>query len=370
MPHETRTITAKVSPAVEARIVSSRTLVGGASDSTPAAPVVTAGSGMARLGASIFVAQDDSTSLAVIGDDGCVDAVRLFDPISGKDRFVDALGNKRLKPDMEAIAIVRAPAAIASRLGAPASACDAVLVLGSGSLERRRDHIALVFVATPLERSRVVTVYARALYEQLRGEAALVGEGQLNVEGAAVIGGGRTLRLFNRGSGQTAITASVDLGVESLLDYLARAKSNAEATFDAPVLNPTRYDLGRSAAGFTVSITDATVIPAPLAGAPATAAGEIVIVSAVAEETNDATLDGATSNTMIGVMPKAGSLLIAPLTHAGAAASLKVEGLAVREAAWVDRELRVRLAGITDPDATELATASVLVEIDLIYRAR
>lgn len=358
-------ISAVVSPLLEASILSTRSLV-----RDDSAPAVTAGSGMARVGAWIFVAQDDSTSLAAIGDDGTIHALRLFGPIDGADRFLDVLGNKQLKPDMEAVAIVRLSAETASRFGAPARAADAVMVLGSGSVEDRRDHVAIVFPGTPLARSIVITVQARGLFDRLRNEPALVGEGQLNIEGAAIVNDARTLRLFNRGNG--GVTASADVDVSALLEYLVRAKTSADASFGAAISNAIGYDLGTSRRGFPVSITDATVIRAGLPEAPPDAAGEILIVSAVAEETTDATIDGAISDTIIGLMSADGSMLMTPLMQDGAPASHKIEGLAVRDAQWSGphdkRELRVRLAGITDPDATEVSTASLLLEIELVCR--
>ena len=70
---------------------------------TPPTPAITSGSGIARVGPWIFVAQDDSTMLAARADDGRTDFLRLFPPVNGADRFLDTFNNKKAKPDLEAV---------------------------------------------------------------------------------------------------------------------------------------------------------------------------------------------------------------------------------------------------------------------------
>src|SRR3712207_9475390 len=63
-------------------------------DGTP----VTAASGIAPLGDGWLVAQDDATSAAWLRGDHVV-PVRVLPPVDGHDRFSEAAGTKRLKPD-------------------------------------------------------------------------------------------------------------------------------------------------------------------------------------------------------------------------------------------------------------------------------
>src|SRR6185369_6584191 len=130
-----RTVTAVRSPALDARVLRASPIVApGRRDGDP--PAITGGSGLARVGRWTFVAQDDSTFLGAIADDGRVEAVRLFDPIAGADRFHVALKNKAVKPDMESITHIQVPHAEAAALAGVRSrteAVDALLVVGSGS---------------------------------------------------------------------------------------------------------------------------------------------------------------------------------------------------------------------------------------------
>jgi hypothetical protein len=347
-----------------------------ASKSTsPNVPAITAGSGATRIGSWVFVAQDDSTMLAARSDDGRYDAVRLFPPIEGADRFLDSLQNKKLKPDIEATVAVPVPDRLAAHFGVASPGRGrpvwAVLALGSGSKPKTRDRIALVFPAEPLSSSRVVQIQADALYTRLRAEPAMVGAGgELNLEGATLVDNGAYVRLFNRGNGATgSVNGSVDVSVSSLLAYLASAAKAASAPFDDRFANPKRYRLGMSSDGFPLSITDAVTI-APLRGMPRRLKGEIHIYSAVVEHISNAVVDGFTSDASLVLELPDGQVVVAPLTGVDGASSFKVEGIAVTKAEWrgAPASLHVELVGIVDMDSTDLVTPSKILSLELVFQ--
>ncbi|MDP9430587.1 MAG: hypothetical protein M3Q47_17770, partial [Actinomycetota bacterium] len=146
-------------------------------DATP----LTAASAIAPLGDGWLVAQDDSTS-AGWWRAGSVVPLRLLPPVEGHDRFSEAAGTKRLKPDLE----VACPADVD---GEPA-----VLVLGSGSTDRRtRGVLVRLDDGQPLVHAGELA----PLYGLVARQLGLA-DGQLNLEGASRHGG--TVRWFNRGN--------------------------------------------------------------------------------------------------------------------------------------------------------------------------
>jgi hypothetical protein len=358
-----RTVTAVRSPALEARVVSGSYVVApNAREGAP--PAIRGGSGLARVGRWTFVAQDDSTLLGAIADDGRIETVRLFEPIDGADRFHVALKNKKVKPDLESItriSVPRAEAAALSGVRQRAHAVDALLLLGSGSTPDFRDRVAVVFPAAPLSRCRVAAVRPRALYARLRADREFVADGQLNIEGLAVVLGGRFVRIFNRGNGTAgSATSSVDVAAPALLSYLSRARENPDAPFDVPLENPMRYDLGTSN-GVPIAIGDAITLP------PGRHSGEMILAACVAEATTDANEDGAISGTTLALQLPDGTMLATPVMGVNNLAALKIEGLAVRSAVWRDGRLRLKITGVVDPDSPDPASPSVIVELVVTY---
>lgn len=350
------TIVGERPAAISARILSTRPAL-----SPDGLPAVTAASGVVFHGGRAFIVQDDSTLLAVANPDGTFGAVRLFPAVAGADRFLDSLGNKRAKPDAEVIFAL--PARAGRRVPGGLFRSAGLVVMGSGSLAGARDRIAVVDPGTPRGSARVVTIEARSLYARLRAEPRLTGPGgQLNLEGGVVVDRGRALRLFQRGTAAGAMVASVDLPLEPFLAYLAAARRSPDARFDVPFLRFRRYDLGATREGSPIAITDATMARLP-------GARELVLYSAIAEDTGDVTRDGTVSATTVGVELPAGRLLLAPLLQGGKATSMKVEGLAVRSVDVRGSTTRVQLLGVVDPDATDPATPSTLVEIELTLQA-
>lgn len=140
---------------------------------------VRAGSGLAWLGGELVVAQDDTSFLARLdpAKPGAASAIELDHVVRRRRVFEARLGNKKDKLDLEACAPLPD---------------GRVLVVGSGSLEIRERLVVL----SPDGTARIVD--ARCLYSTLRARHDFSGA-ELNVEGAAVVGG--SLVLVNRGNG-------------------------------------------------------------------------------------------------------------------------------------------------------------------------
>lgn len=278
-----------------------------------APPHVRAASGVAAVGPYLAVVQDDANWLALLDVAArAVHAVPLPPGPGGHRLFDDRVAPKRLKLDLEAcVALPGEPVALA---------------FGSGSLPPRERVVML-----RLERDRpaladVLIKDAAPLYAALR--AALdPGGGELNLEGAAVVGD--RLRLFHRGN--TAVRqpgapagASCDVSLAAL-----RAWLDGAAPPPTPA-NPVRYDLGRLA-GVPLTLTDAT--PAP---------GGLVFLAA-AEDSPDAVRDGPVTGSVLGVLD-AGGARWAPLCAAdGRPLAIKAEGVALDPGGRVARV-------VIDPD--------------------
>ena len=203
-------------------------------DGTP----VTAASAIAPLGDGWLVAQDDSTSAAWLRAGG-VTAVRLLPPVEGHDRFSEAAGTKRLKPDLE----VACPAEVDGQ--------PAVLLLGSGSTARRTRGVLV-----RLDDGRpVVQAGELAPLHGLVARCLGLPDDQLNLEGASRHGG--TVRWFNRGNLAAGVRpGSVDVPLAGLVDAVLGRTDPAAV----PVEQPRVYDLGE-VAGVGLAVTDAVALP-------------------------------------------------------------------------------------------------------------
>jgi hypothetical protein len=329
-------------------------------------PAVAAGSGMATVGNWTYVAQDNSNMLAALGMEGATDVIRLFPPIDGADRFLKVLGNRKVKPDIEALVMIPAARDFASKLGVSKDDAKqgALFALASGSTAATHDRVALIYPNDVPARCRVIPILATGFYARMRAEQVVTsGSGAVTFEGAVMVNDGKAVRFFNRNK-KGGHSTSIDVAAADLLDYLVRARKDPSVPFEAKLANPRQYDLGVSPLGTTITIGDATVIPGKLAGAPKTMAKDVIVISAAAEEEDD-TVAGA----LLGVLIPDGTLLLAPLTGQENASGLKVEGLAVRSASWEGNghQLHAKLRGVVDPDAADPAVPSPLVEMDLTF---
>jgi hypothetical protein len=272
---------------------------------------VTAASGIAPLGGGWLIAQDDAT-FAAYRTAGSTTAIRVFPPVEGHDRFTEAEGTKRFKPDLE----VACPAEVD---GAPA-----VLLLGSGSSPRRtRGVVVTLEEGEPAARSGELAPLYHAVAHRLG-----VPLDQLNLEG-----GGRrdeTMRWFSRGNRAAGIaSASVDLPVQAIVDAVLGRADAAQIAVGRSLT----YDLGE-VGGVGLEVTDAVALP-----------DGRMLVSAAAEDTPNAVDDGPVVATALALLDDADLLAVAPIPAVGRAVA-KVEGLALREV----RDDEVHLLAVVDID--------------------
>jgi hypothetical protein len=257
-------ITAALDPALAARVIRSIPLryADGADPSLDRPAHVRSASGIVRFGGRIAVIQDDANFIALIDPDtGLADAITLPAGEGGLRQFDDLRGNKRFKLDLESCVVIG----------------DTLIAFGSGSLPARER-----VVAVRGGDARVID--ASALYARLRAAGEFSGS-ELNVEGAAVLGG--TLRLFNRGNGaprdgRLPVNASCDVDLAAFLAYLDGAPAPSPA-------HVVQYDLG-AIRGFPLTFTDAVTF------------GDAVLYSAAAEDSPDATRDGPVAGAAIGII--------------------------------------------------------------------
>ena len=292
---------------------------------------VRAGSGVARFGDRLVVVQDDANFLAFVDPaTGETRAVPLPAGADGRRQFDDGRGNKHHKLDLEAV--FAAPA----RDGRPL-----LVALGSWSTSRRE---LIVTVTGRDERDAVATVHdAGTLYAALRADPEFA-PGELNVEGAALRGG--LVQLMSRGNG-AARGDSPSRNSAGVLNWEAlRAYLEAPAGAPPGLERVRQYDLGQLD-GLPLGFTDAAV-----------AAGDVLLFSAAAEDSPDATRDGLVTGSVLGVIDPDGSARWTPLRDpTGTPLTAKVEGIVPATA-----EAR-RLFAVVDLD--DPTAASELWEVEL-----
>ncbi|RBY75618.1 hypothetical protein DQ239_16180 [Blastococcus sp. TF02-09] len=291
-------------------------------DGTP----VTAASAVAPLGDGWLVAQDDAT-IAAWRRPGSVVPVRLLPPIEGLDRFSEAAGTKRLKPDLE----VACPAEVD---GAPA-----VLLLGSGSSPRRmRGVLVRLLDGEPVATAADLS----PLYERTAGLLGLPLD-QLNLEGAARHRD--RVRWFQRGNLAAGIpSAGVDLPLEALVAAVLGRAGAAEV----PVARPLRYDLG-DVEGVGLAVTDAVALP-----------DGRMLLSAAAEDTPNAVDDGPVVATALALVDDDTVVAVAPLPEVDGHVH-KVEGLALR----AFEGGTVHLLAVVDDDDPGAPSAELDLRVEL-----
>ena len=278
---------------------------------------VRAASAVVRLGDAFLVAQDDATHAACWSPRD-VTRLRLLPPVDGLDVFSEAAGTKHLKPDLEAACEVR--------VGDGAGA----LLLGSGSAPARRRG-CLVSDTGDGPSSTVADL--GPLYDALAAALGLA-DGDLNVEGACVVG--EALRVFSRGIPAGGVpSASADVALADVL----RAFTTGEPLRRPQLQDVRRYDVG-DVDGIGLAVTDAVTV------------GDLVLLSAAAEDTPNAVDDGPVAGSVLLLVDGAQVLGRADLP-AVAGEALKVEGLAVRQ----PREDGVDLVAVVDADEAQAPSA-------------
>jgi hypothetical protein len=284
---------------------------------------VRATSALARLGDGWLVAQDDATHAARLAG-GRVERLRLLPPVQGLDVFSPDAGTKHLKPDLEAACAVDVD-------GDPAA-----VLLGSGSTVHRRGAVLVVGDREPAVRSADLG----PLYDAVAAALA-VPDGQLNVEGAAVVGD--RLRLFQRGNLTAGVASgSVDVDLAALLDAV-------RGRHDPGELVPTdarQYALG-DLGGVGLAVTDAVALP-----------DGRLLVSAAAEDTSNPVDDGRVVGSMLALLDGDEVRGAALLPEVDGAVQ-KVEGLGLLETG-LDV---VRLLCVVDADDPEAASVALTVTV-------
>jgi hypothetical protein len=265
---------------------------------------VSAASGLVRTGEHIYVAADDERELAVFPAVGDAPG-RLVRFLPG-ELPADVEQRKRDKPDMEALALLPPT---------PDAPGGALLGLESGSTPNRRggvlwrldEHGALDGEPRHLDLG--------VLYAALEAEIP-----DLNVEGATV--SGERLLLFQRGNGRAGVNAAIALDLTTALGS-GDAAVSPEALTDIR-----RHDLGE-VGGVRLCFSDATAV------------GEDVLFTAVAEGGRDTYRDGFCAGSAVGMLRPDGEVAwIQPLDPPA-----KVEGIEAHRAGG-----RIELLMVADPD--------------------
>lgn len=260
---------------------------------------VRAASAVRRFGSRLLVVQDDTNALATLpATGGAVKAVLLPVGPDGRRVFDDAIGNKRLKLDLEACAA----------LG------DGRLVMfGSGSKAARETLVLFD------ERTGPKLIPAPRFYAGLRAVPAFAGS-ELNLEGALVWGD--DLLLFQRGNGavRAGIAPVNAMGAIDLAAFLAWL--DGDQACPPPGLHAvTQLDFG-AAEGCAFSVTDAALAHD----------GRIVLL-ACAERSADAVSDGPVAGCRFAWFDGSVAEMTDVLDATGARCVLKLEGIEPRPAA-------------------------------------
>jgi hypothetical protein len=287
---------------------------------------VTAASGIAPLGDGWLIAQDDATC-AAWRRPGRVTPVRVLPPVEGHDRFSEAAGTKRLKPDLEAACPVEVG-------GEPA-----VLLLGSGSTPRRMRGVLVRLVdGEPVAQAGDLG----PLYERVATCLGLPLE-HLNLEGASRHG--PMLRWFNRGN----LAAGVRSGsVDVPLDAMVTAVLGRAGAGSVPVRRPRGYDLGE-VEGVGLEVTDAIALP-----------DGRLLLSAAAEDSPNAVDDGPVVATALALVDGEQVLARAAIPEVGGRVH-KIEGLALREC----RGDEVHLLAVVDDDDPGTPSSEIDLRVHL-----
>jgi hypothetical protein len=284
-------------------------------------PFVRSASAIRRWGNGVAVVQDDVNVLAVRdGEAEHFQPLILGPGADGHFRFEDALGNKRLKLDLEA---------------ATELPDGRLLLFGSGSSPLRQ---TLVLVTRP---DTVHLVDGRDLYANMRREPSFAGS-ELNLEGALVVGD--VLHLIQRGNGAPQLSLAPVNAIGALpLEALARW---LDGIGPAPELTRIRrYELGRRGRA-RFGFTDVALHHD----------GSLAFI-ACAEDSPDATRDGEVLGCRFGVID-AGGVRWNDVVESGAAlCRQKLEGIEA------DRHDPTLFEVVADPDDASRPALGALLRV-------
>jgi hypothetical protein len=279
---------------------------------------LSAASGLACVGPWIYVVADDELHLGVFDADSDRpgELVRLFEGALP----ADATSRKKAKPDLEAI--VHLP-------GEGDNSSGALLVLGSGSRQNRQrgailpldDHGAIAGVARAIDLSTILAPLKRRFPA-------------LNIEGAVI--NGDEVRLLQRGNKADASNAVIRYRRETFLSALDGATAQIEP------LAIDFFDLGRID-GVPFCFTDGASLP-----------DGRMIVSAVAEDTDNPYDDGRCAGTVLAVIDGDRLVSVERLGHI-----CKVEGVHARM-----NGNAIELLLVTDADDPEVSAELLSATLD------
>ncbi len=280
---------------IQAQKIRELDLTHGTSESR--SPFISAASGLVTVNNLLYVVADDEHHLGVFSADNIQpgEIVRLFEGTL-PDKFKK---RKAQKPDLETLLL------LPTFDGYPHGA---MLAMGSGSKPNRDSGMLLGLDALGNINSAPRLVDLSLLYDSIR---AAVDE--LNVEGAAIVGG--QFMLLQRGN-KGATNALIACELASFIDDLAT--NNAPRLRTLPVVRA--VDLG-DIDGVPLCFTDAAALP-----------DGNLLFTAVAENTDNSFDDGACGGSAIGIVDANGNVktierLDEPYKVEGVAATMHADGI-------------------------------------------
>lgn len=288
-------------------------------------PHLSAASGLVCAHGRAYVIADDEQHLAVFHDLASAGELHRLLPA---DLPVPKPARKRLKADLETLLLL--PSVGRSR-------GQALVALGSGSRPNRNTGVVIPLSPGGAPRHAVHSFDLQALYEPLR--QAL---GEINIEGAMLLGGG--FALLNRGVAGRSDNALARYPLRALLD-LIDGTSSGTGSGTASAVPPTsiqRHDLG-ALDGVPLGFTDAAALP-----------GGGWVFSAAAEDTPSSYADGRCIGSVLGVVAAQGG----GVTLHRLASRDKVEGIALRTAGR-----RIDVCMVTDADDPACASSLLLARL-------
>lgn len=192
--------------------------------------LISAASGLVKIGNTFYVIADDQLTLAVFTLNES--SPGLLVPLVSGQLPLDDKARKKVKPDWEALVVLSATENQLTLLAVP-----------SGSTMHRK-----LGVVVKLDHGKISAtkhVDFSNLYQQLRTHFS-----ELNIEGAAV--NRNILKLFQRGNGKSAQNAIIDLDLSKVITEM----SSSGTISSNCVINIKNYELGKLKS-VNLSFTDA-----------------------------------------------------------------------------------------------------------------
>ena len=250
---------------------------------------VAAASGLVHSGEHLYVVADDELALAEFPAAGDAPG-RLLRVPRASELPQRAAERKRHKPDFEALVALERPRAL--------------LAVGSGSTELRRRGLLWGLDDAGRVTGDPGWVELDGLYDRLESELP-----ELNLEGAAVLGG--QLVLLQRGNGTAGVNAIVSLELGAVNEGLRADPPQIPA---AALADVRRLELG-VVGQVRLAFSDLAALPDGRA-----------VFAAAAEDVHDVYADGGCEGSVVGVLGPDGELERVETLEGMA----KVEGLAAR----------------------------------------